>query len=72
LYNAAISAGMKSDDITIAYSEPKALETAILDAKPGDLIVMFYEEFEQALEVIEKFKREIEQNELSSMETVAG
>lgn len=54
LYNAAVAEGMDIKDISIVYSETVALETAIMEAKPGDLVVLFYEELDSALEVIEK------------------
>ena len=57
LYNAAIKEGMDSRNITIIYSADRALETAITEAQPGDFIVMFYEEFEPALEIIRKYQK---------------
>ena len=66
LYSAAIGAGMRTNDITIIYSESIAFETAIMDAGPGEFIVLFYEELEQALEVIEKCRCRIEQKEKST------
>ena len=57
LYNAAIKEGMDSRNVTIIYSADKALETAIEEAKPGDFIVMFYEEFEPALEIVKKYRK---------------
>ncbi|HHW49129.1 MAG TPA: cyanophycin synthetase [Clostridiaceae bacterium] len=62
LYNALIRGGMGKECIEIIYSEQKALETALHDAQPGDLVVMFYEKFEPALEIVERFKEEIEKN----------
>ena len=54
LYSAAIEEGIHTDHIEVVYSETKALETAIMEAEAGELVVMFYEEMEPALEVIEK------------------
>lgn len=54
LYNAAIEGGIPTDNIGVIFSETKAMETAIMEAKAGELVVMFYEELEPALEVIEK------------------
>lgn len=54
LYDAAASELGKTDDITVIYSETKAFETAIMEAKPGELVVLFYEKLEPALNVIEK------------------
>ena len=69
LYNAVVSSGMKKEKIKVVYSEVKALEMAILDAQPGDFIVMFYEEFGPALELIESYTNETGQNEVSDMRT---
>lgn len=54
LYEAAIAAGMDPKNVSIIYSEENALETAIMEAKQGELVSMFFEELEPALEVIEK------------------
>lgn len=70
MYNSAVSAGLGKDKANIILSELKAFETAILDARPGDLIVLFYEEFDQALELLENMKLEIEQGGLKSLESV--
>jgi len=36
----------------------------MLDARPGDMIVLFYEEFENAIQMITKFKKEQEETNL--------
>lgn len=64
-YRAVVSGGLKKEGVTVIHSELKALEAALLDAQPGDLIVMFYEKFEPALELINKFKQEIESEVLA-------
>ncbi|MDF2524461.1 MAG: cphA, partial [Clostridiales bacterium] len=64
LYDAVLKNGYRQEDITIIHSEQKALESAMLDAQPGDLIIMFYEEFEPAIDLINKFKLELEQNSI--------
>lgn len=63
-YDAIVKSRTKKENISIILSELKALETAMLDAQPGDLIVMFYEKFEPAIELINKFRHELEQNDL--------
>jgi len=63
LYDAAIKQGLDKDAITVIYSETKAFETAITEAKPGELVVLFYEELEPALEVIEKFMKAKEEGD---------
>lgn len=54
LYNAAVTEGMDAKDISVVYSETLALETAIMEAKPGDLVTVFYEDLDPVLDVIEK------------------
>lgn len=63
LYDAAVNNGMRTEDISVIYSETKALETAIMNAQPGGLVVLFYEELEPALEVIEKCRCMIAQKD---------
>jgi len=58
-YDAIIKQGFPPNNLQIIYSELKALEVALTEAKPGDLIVMFYEEFEPVLELLEKFKKQL-------------
>ncbi|MEN6316991.1 MAG: cyanophycin synthetase [Clostridiaceae bacterium] len=79
LYDAAVGEGMSTEDITVIYSETKALETAIMDAQPGELVVLFYEELDPALEVLEKCRSMIAQrdekaapSETKASETAAG
>lgn len=61
LYEAAVTAGMDPGRLKVIYSEEIALETAIMDAKQGEFIVMFYEDFESALKVIEKCRTQLAQ-----------
>ena len=65
LYSAAAGEGMNTADITVIYSETKAFETAIMEAQPGELVVLFYEELEPALEVLEKCRSMIVQSDES-------
>jgi len=66
LCNALIRGGIGRENIEAIHSEQKALETALHDAQPGDLVVMFYKKFEPALETVKRFKEEIERNPLHS------
>jgi len=59
LYSAAVKECKRADHIRVIYSETKAFETAIMEAEEGELVVMFYEEIEPALEVIEKCRRKL-------------
>lgn len=61
LYSSVITAGMDAGRASIIYSEEKALETAIMDANQGELVVMFYEDLDSALKVINKCKLMLEQ-----------
>jgi cyanophycin synthetase len=54
LYNSVITAGLDAGKVSTIFSEEKALETAIMDANQGELVVMFYEDLESALIVIDK------------------
>lgn len=69
LYSAAACDGMNTNDITVIYSETKAFETAIMEAQPGELVVLFYEELEPALEVLEKCRSMIAQRDENTAST---
>lgn len=56
LIDAAVSSGMDPDRIEIIHSELEAVETAILNGQQGDLIVVFYEEFDTVFELVESMK----------------
>ncbi|MCX7841547.1 MAG: cyanophycin synthetase [Clostridia bacterium] len=60
LMHAALAGGIKKDNVQIILSEEKALETAILDAQPGDLVIAFYEEFEPLVDLIARLKNEMD------------
>lgn len=77
LYSSAVEEGMNTENITVIYSETKAFETAIMEAKPGEFVVLFYEELEPALEVIENCRkllaqRDVDNSSNGEQETVAG
>lgn len=55
-----IGSGAKKENVEVIFSETEALEKAMLDAQPGDLIALFYEEFDPAIQVINRFKKEQE------------
>ncbi len=56
-----LGTSFKKENIEIILSETGALEKAMLDAQPGDLIALFYEELEPAVQLITKFKAEQEE-----------
>lgn len=72
LYEAAVKAGTDKDSIEVVYSEIKALETAILDAQPGDLIVMFYEKFEPAMDLVNQYRQKLTGSSESAQIETAG
>jgi len=63
LEEGVLSAGLPKQNIRIIYNEIQALRTAMNDAKPGDLIVIFYENLEPVLEVVQCTSEEIEEKE---------
>jgi len=65
-YDAVISNGSKKENVEIVYSEDRALEKAIMDAEPGDFIVMFYEDFERSVEVVERIRNELAENTVTT------
>jgi len=58
LNHGAVSGGANYQNIEIISSELDALRTAIDTAVPGDLIVMFYENFDKALKLVQEFSIE--------------
>lgn len=60
LNQSILESGFRKEDIQVIYSEVQALEKAMLDAQPGDLIILFYEQLDAALQVISKFRSEQE------------
>ncbi len=67
LYNAIAGAGFKKENIYIIRDEVKALEAAIVGARAGDLVVMLYEEFGPAFELVQKYRREMERSLISEI-----
>ncbi len=66
LFNSLLENGVRRENIEIVLPEIKAFETAMLDAQPGDLIVLFYQKYDEALELINKFKKELDKDVLDS------
>jgi cyanophycin synthetase len=58
LYHGAVSGGADRRNIEIVHAEAEALKTAISQAQCGDLIVMFYENFNQAYDLLQEYTRE--------------
>ena len=59
-YNTLINEGVDKAQVDIVYSELEALKAAVADARNGDLIVVFYEEFEPVLELVKGLREKIE------------
>lgn len=76
LYEGVMEAGQKREHVSMIHSELEALKTAIMAAQPGDFIVMFYEEFEPALELVRKMQQgmlaESAEGEEQPVEQTAG
>lgn len=70
LNKAVIKGGMGPDAISVILSETKALEAAMLDAQPGDLIMIFYEEFKPIIDLINKMKKTIMSTALDTAQTM--
>ena len=69
-YDVVIKSGTPKENVEIVYSEVKALEKAILDAQPGDFIVMFYEDYKASLNIINMLRSEIQNNTAKTEEIV--
>lgn len=55
LYEGALAGGLTKENIMIIPSETEALKTALENAYPGDLIVMFFEKFDPVLELVQYY-----------------
>jgi len=60
LEEGVLSAGMDPNNVEIILSEVEALKVAMERAKPGDLIVIFYEKFEPVVAAIKEMLSKIE------------
>ena len=69
-YDSIIKCGVSKENVEIVYSEGKALEKAILDAQPGDFIVMFYEDFNTCFDIVNELRSEIKNNTVKTEEMV--
>ncbi|HYE83215.1 MAG TPA: cyanophycin synthetase [Clostridia bacterium] len=50
---------IKPSEVLIELAEDKALEKAILDAVPGDIVIVFFEEYQLMLDVVERMSAEL-------------
>ncbi|MCR1935617.1 cyanophycin synthetase [Clostridium tepidum] len=58
LKKGVLEAGFKNSNISIVLDEEEALKKAIDFSQPGDLVIMFFEEFEPAANIVkEKIKK---------------
>lgn len=64
LYQGALTAGMEKESIQIIPQEDVALELAIRQANPGDLIVIFYEKLNGVRGVISRLQKELSEQQL--------
>lgn len=59
LKRGALEAGFPAERIATILAEPEAVAQALEDGKPGDLIIIFYEEYEVVMNVISDFAERI-------------
>ncbi|MGE5629990.1 MAG: cyanophycin synthetase [Caulobacteraceae bacterium] len=50
---------IKPSDVIIELSEEKALEKAILDAKQGDIVIVFFEDYQPLVDLVERMAIEL-------------
>lgn len=55
LYHGAISGGAEEKEVVIINDELEALQNAMDNARSGDLIIMFYEKFAPAFQLVQKY-----------------
>ncbi|WHH57384.1 cyanophycin synthetase [Petroclostridium sp. X23] len=75
LYQSVLQGGIPKENVDIIYNEVEALNKAMLDARPGDLIVIFFENFEPVVDCINNMSKELEQKksiEVSMVQQPAG
>lgn len=72
IFNALVENNFSMEDIKVIHSELKALESAILDAQPNDMIIMLYEQFEPAVELVNRLSKELEQNSVGEVIALEG
>jgi cyanophycin synthetase len=61
LKQGVIEAGFKAERVTTILSEEDAVAEALARALPGDLIVIFYEDYEKVMAVIKEFRTALQQ-----------
>lgn len=62
IYEAVIREGMNPSNVEIIYSEGKALEVAIENAKDGDFIAVFYEDYQEVLNIVKSYIHKSEES----------
>ncbi len=62
LYKGLMGANFCPENVEIILSEIEALKAAIAEAQAGDLIVLFYEEFEPAFHLVSRLQSQIQKN----------
>jgi len=71
IYQGVLEGGGKPEQIEIILSEAEALETAVKNALPGDLIVLFYESFDPVFRQVQGFIRDRASGESGKSEDVS-
>jgi len=70
LLEGAISSGMERNQIEIIRNENQALEKAMMEARAGDLIVVFYENLEGVLETLKRTTELIESKNIQTEDKI--
>lgn len=60
LYHGAISGGLDIKEVDIIASELEALQNAMDNARAGDLIIMFYEKFAPAFNLLQEYMNTVQ------------
>lgn len=64
LKQGCLAGKISEERVTIELYEEKALELAIREASPGDMVVVFYEEYQPLVGVVEKMRAALKKEEL--------
>lgn len=57
LKQGVLAAGLPEEQVETILNEPQAVKTALEKARPGDVVVIFYEKLGPVIDIVEKFCR---------------
>lgn len=69
LRQGVIDAGFSSDKVITILEEPQAVKQALINARPGDLIVIFYEKYDTVMNAITEYCEELRVDD-NSIDTI--